>query len=227
MTRAALRFKEKLRAGATVKVVNPDYSSGALVEFLGRQELGVDAVMIDTEQGSAGAAEVEDLARAARAADLCSLVRVFAPEPWAIERLMFRGVDGIVVPRLDRAADARRVVEAVRYCFPADFASKIVVVQIESATAYGELDAFLALDGIDVLFVGPVDLAKSMGRGGDYSHPAVDAAIRDTLRRAKAAGRAAGMMARLSDRSSWADEGARFLYFHVNDWIRQGAKSFP
>jgi 4-hydroxy-2-oxoheptanedioate aldolase len=184
-------------------------------------------VLCAPDLGGAGAAAVDDLARAARAADLCSLVRIFAPEPWAIERLMFRGVDGIVVPRLDRAEDARRVVEAVRYCFPADFGSKIVVVQIESAAAYGELDAFLALDGIDVFFVGPVDLAKSMGRRGDYSHPEVDAAIRDVLRRAAAAGRAAGMMARLSDRSSWSDQGARFLYFHVNDWIRQGAKSFP
>src|SRR5262245_27719951 len=125
MPGAALRFKEKLRAGATVKVVNPDYSSGALVEFLGRAGLGIDAVMLDTEQGSTSAAEVEDMARAARAADLCSLVRVFAPEPWAIERLMFRGVDGIVVPRLDRAGDARRVVEAVRYCFPTDSGPKL------------------------------------------------------------------------------------------------------
>jgi 4-hydroxy-2-oxoheptanedioate aldolase len=227
MHTAGSRLKGKLESGHTVIVANADYPSAALVEFLGRPELGLDAVMIDTEQGSADIESIEQMARAARLTNLCSLVRVFSSEPWVIERLLFRGVDGIVAPRINSADAARSVVDSVRYCFPDDYQSKVIVIQIESAAAYEDLDAFLAVDGIDVFFVGPVDLAKSMGHKGDYSHPEVERAIDDILRRTRSAQKTAGMMVRPSDTRSWDGEGARFLYFHVNDWIRLGARSFP
>jgi 2-keto-3-deoxy-L-rhamnonate aldolase RhmA len=224
---SAASFKEKLRAGEAVRVINPDYPSGALVEFLGRPGLGVDAVMIDTEQGSADVESVEDMARAARLNGLCSLVRVFSPEPWVIERLMFRGVDGIVVPRIDAAAGARAVVEAVRYCFPRDADAKVIVLQIESVAAHRALDELLAIDGIDAYFVGPVDLAKSMGCRGDTAAPEVQRAIEDILARTRKAGRAAGPMVKPADERSWQAAGAQLLYFHVNDWLALGAKTFP
>jgi 2-keto-3-deoxy-L-rhamnonate aldolase RhmA len=224
---AATRLKDRLRAGEAVHVLNPDYPNGALIEYLSRPELRVDAVMIDTEQGNAGIERVDEVARVARLCGLCCLVRVFSPEPWVIERILSRGVDGIVVPRLDSAAAASAVVDVVRYCFPTERASKVVVIQVESAQAHRELDAILAVDGLDALFVGPVDLARSMGYGGDYAAHEVEGAIVDILTRSRAAGRAAGMMVKPTDRRSWREAGAQFLYFHLNDWIGIGARNFP
>jgi 4-hydroxy-2-oxoheptanedioate aldolase len=221
------RFKEKLRNGQSVAVINADYPSSGLVEFLGRPELGVDAVMLDAEQGNVDIETIEEMARAARLNRLCVLVRLFSPEPWVIERIMLRGIDGIVVPRLDNAEAAQKVVDAVRYSFPDEMASKVIVVQIESREAHEDLDAMLRVADIDAYFIGPVDLARSMGKKGDYHAPAVVEAVDDILRRINAAGHAAGTLVKPGDAEQWRERGARFLYFHVNDWLRIGARSFP
>ena len=139
---------------------------------------------------------------------------------------MGRGVHGIVVPRLDHAEDARRAVEDVRYCFPDSADEKTVVVQIESATAVAELDAFLAIDGIDCLFVGPVDLAKSLGYGGDFRVQEIMTVIEQTIKRIAEAGKAAGMMVKEDDVGHWRNQGASFLYNHLNDYALMGARQF-
>lgn len=224
---AGQRFKEKLRNGQAVAVINADYPSSGLVEFLGKPELGVDAVMLDAEQGNVDIETIEEMARAARLNQLCVLVRLFSPEPWVIERLMLRGIDGIIVPRLDSAEDAQKVVDAVRYSFPDEMDSKVIVVQIESRQAHADLDAMLKVGDIDAYFIGPVDLARSMGEKGNYHAPAVVEAVDDILRRINAAGQVAGTLVKPGDAEQWQERGARFLYFHVNDWLRIGARDFP
>lgn len=220
----AQAFRRRLAAGEALTVVNPDYPSAGLVERLGR--LGLDAVMIDTEQGSPGVESVEHMARAARLAGLCALVRVGSPDPWVVERMLFRGVHGLVAPRLDTAAQARALVETVRYCFPDSWEERVTVVQVESRQAVEELDGFLAIDGIDAYFVGPVDLAKSLGHGGRYRHPDVLRAIDDVVRRVVAAGKAVGMLVTPEDVADWRRKGVGFLYFHVNDLLALGGRHF-
>ena len=224
---AAQRFKQALREDRPVAVINADYANAGLVEFLARPELGVDAVMLDAEQGSPDFERIEDMARAARLSGLCVLVRLFSPEPWVIERMLLRGIDGLIVPRLDTAEQARAALEVLRYCHPHDADDKLFVVQIESAAAHANLDDFLAVDGIDAHFIGPVDLSRSMGHRGDYAAAPVQAAVDDILRHSRAAGRAVGTMVKPGDAEQWMARGARFLYFHVNDWLRIGARSFP
>ena len=217
-------LKQKLGAGQPVVVVNPDHPSPGLVQFIGR--LPVDAVFIDCEQGSAGIETMENMVRAARVGGLGSLVRLFSPDDWVIERYMLRGVDGIVVPRIDTAEAARRVVAAVRYCFPNDHAEKVVVVQIETRSALDELSEFLAIDGIDVLFVGPVDLAKSLGFAGNYRLPEVQAAIDQAISTIVDAGKLAGMLVGRDDVAAYLEKGVRFLYTHANDFLDLGAADF-
>lgn len=219
-----VQFKAKLAARQPVVVMNPDHPSPSLVEFIAR--LGVDAVMIDAEQGSPNIETVEEMARAARAAGLCALVRIAPPESWVIERYMFRGVHGIVVPRLNSASAARRVVEDVRYCFPDSAAEKIVVVQIETANAVAEIDDFLSNDGIDCLFIGSVDLAKSLGYRGDFRRQEVMQVLDATVERIVAAGKPAGMMVKEDDLKHWRSKGVTFLYNHLNDYAQSGAVGF-
>ena len=217
------RFKARLAARQPVIVMNPDHPSASLVEFIAR--LGVDAVMIDCEQGSPNVESVEDMARAARAVGLCALVRIAPPEAWAIERYMFRGVHGVVVPRLDTAVAAQRIVEDVRYCFPDTASEKIIVVQIETASAVADIDAFLSIEAVDCLFVGSVDLAKSLGYRGDFRNPEVMQVLEKTVERIVARDKPAGMMVKQDDVKHWLSRGATFLYCHLNDYALIGASS--
>ena len=109
-------LREKLARDEPLVVVNADHPSASLVEVLARQP--VDVLFIDCEQGSPDIESVENMARAARLHSLASVVRVFSPEAWVLERYLFRGVDGVVVPQVDHAVDAWQVVAGVRYCFP-------------------------------------------------------------------------------------------------------------
>ena len=218
------RLRAKLARDEPLIVVNADHPSASLVEVLARQP--IDVVFIDCEQGSPDVESVENMARAARLHGMASVVRVFSPAEWVLERYLFRGVDGVVVPRVDRAADAKKVVEAVRYCFPRDPAGRFVAVQIETVAALEELDAFLAVDGIDVYFIGPVDLAKSMGHEGDFRAPAVQQAMDSIIARTRAAGRHAGILVDGENAAAYVAKGIRFLYTHADAFVADGARTF-
>jgi 4-hydroxy-2-oxoheptanedioate aldolase len=217
-------FKHKLARGEPVIVVNADHPSPSLVERLGG--LPIDAVFIDCEQGSPDVESVENMARAARLAGMTSLVRLFDRGDWVIERYMGRGVDGIVVPRLESARQAAAVVDAVRYCFPRNHADKIIVIQIETQAALASLDAFLAVPGIDVLFLGPVDLAKSLGFSGDYRGVEMQRVLHDAVARIGRSGCVAGILVDRDSAARWVQAGARFLYTHADSFLAIGAASF-
>jgi 4-hydroxy-2-oxoheptanedioate aldolase len=217
-------FKAKLKAGEPVIVVNADHPNPGLVEYLGR--LPIDAVFLDCEQGSADVETIENMARAARLMKLTSIVRLFSGEDWVIERYMGRGPDGIVVPRLETAEQAARVVAGVRYCYPKTHDEKLVIVQIETRQAFEDLDAFLQVEGIDVYFIGPVDLAKSLGFGGDFRHPEMQRILNEAIAAIRSRGKAAGTLVNFDDVSAYVERGAQFLYCHVNDFLREGSKSF-
>jgi 2-keto-3-deoxy-L-rhamnonate aldolase RhmA len=217
-------FKDKLRAGQSVTVINPDHPSPSLVEFMGR--LPIDGVFIDCEQGSPDVETVENMARAARLVGLTSLVRVFSPDDWVIERYLLRGVDGIVAPRIDTAAQAKQVVAAVRYCLPRQHQEKLVVVQIESRSAVDGLADFLGVDGIDVYFIGPVDLAKSLGYEDDFRRPEVQHAIDAAIAAIRGAGKVAGILVERGDVAGYRNQGVQFFYAHANGFLAHGADDF-
>ena len=217
-------LREKLARDEPLIVVNADHPSASLIEVLAGQP--VDLIFIDCEQGSPDVESVENMARAARLHSMASVVRVFSPQDWVLERYLFRGVDGVVVPRVDHAVDAQRVVDGVRYCFPKAPDSRFIVVQIETETAVGELDAFLGIDGIDVFFIGPVDLAKSMGHDGDFRAPPVQEMMNEIIERTRAAGRHVGILVDDDNVADYCRAGVRFLYTHANHFIATGARAF-
>jgi 2-keto-3-deoxy-L-rhamnonate aldolase RhmA len=213
-------FKQKLRDRRTVTLVNPDHASAGLVNFVAG--LGVDAFMLDAEQGTPGFEDVENMTRAAHLHGVPALVRIPSPEPWTIERYLLRGVDGLVVPRLDTAAQVARVVRDIRYVAAKRFDRQAVVVQVESAGALAELDGFLAVPEVDCYFIGAVDLSKSLGHDGDCAHPDVMEAMLRTVRRIHRAGRCVGFLVNERDVAFWRGHGVTMLYAHVNEFVRIG-----
>jgi 4-hydroxy-2-oxoheptanedioate aldolase len=146
-----------------------------------------------------------------------AVVRPVSGDVALIKRLLDIGVRNLLVPMIDTEEQARLMVSAVRYpphgirgvgsavgrasrwSSRKDYLdvadSEIcLLVQAETATALSNLDAICAVDGIDGVFIGPADLAASMGYRGKAGHPEVQAAIDGAIKKIIASGKAAGTL---------------------------------
>jgi 4-hydroxy-2-oxoheptanedioate aldolase len=217
-------FKEKLKRDEVVVVLNPDHPSPSLTEFVAG--LGFDAVFIDCEHGVAGVERVQDMCRAARAVGVQSIVRPESDEPFLITRYLDAGAGGVMVPHVETAEAARRIVETVRYARPHDHQDKVVVAMIESMTAIGNLSDLLVVDGIDVFFIGPNDLSHSMGHPAQMHHPEVRAMVKRASGAIRASGKVSGTLVVADTVAEFVLAGCRFLYEHANNFTVHGATDF-
>ncbi|THF71741.1 4-hydroxy-2-oxoheptanedioate aldolase [Deinococcus sp. Arct2-2] len=147
-----------------------------------------------------------------------AVVRPPVGDPVLIKQLLDIGARNLLIPMVETAERARAVVAATRYppqgirgvgsalarasAFSRDteyvqHANEgiCLIVQVESAAALGELEDIAATDGVDGVFIGPADLAASMGHLGNPNHADVQAAIQAAAARLKAVGKPAGILA--------------------------------
>lgn len=152
-------------------------SSDAGVRLLAAE--GLDYVVIDLQHGTATEHDLPGLTAAIRLAGAVPVGRVRNPHTADIGRALDLGCAGVIVPNVDSAAQARQVAGACRYP-PAGYRSAggvlasgdpFCIVMAESAAAVAELDATLAVDGVDGLYVGPGDLSYSLGCESDPDDP--------------------------------------------------------
>ena len=168
------------------------------------------------------------------------VVRLVEGDTALIKQVLDIGAQTILVPMVETAQQARDVVAATRYPpngvrgvgtalaraarwnlvegYFADVERDLcVLIQVESVRALQSLDEILKVEGIDGVFVGPADLAASMGHLGNPSHPEVVSAIDDALARTRAAGRAPGILAtnRVLARR-YQEKGAQFIALGVD-----------
>ena len=218
------KIKEKLDRGETVVMVNPNYPSPGIVEFIGK--LGFDVAFIDTEHGAIGIERVEDMVRAAKVAGISTVLRPAENDRPLIVRYLDRGVDGLMVPHVDTAEDAGRVVETVRYARFANPEDTLVIAMIESPEAIANLDGILAVEGIDMVFIGPSDLSQTMGFPGQPQHPDVVVAMDDIIRRAVDAGMPVGAAVAWDNTRDLIEKGVRYVYVHANRFLEHGGTAF-
>ena len=218
------KAKQKLRDGGTVFVFNPNFPSPALVEHAGG--LGFDVAFIDCEHGSAGFERAEELARAARAADMTSILRPWSMERGLVTRFLDCGVGGIQFPGIEDAAAAAAAVDIVRGARGAAFGDTLVTVMIESTTAVKNLPAILAVDGIDAVVVGLSDLAASLGYPGQNRHPDVRRAAERIIATVRDAKRAvAGYnLHRWEEERDLVAQGVRWITIHAKTMLNRGAR---
>ena len=225
------------------------FPSPQLVEMLAHA--GFDWVLLDCEHGSLSLADVEIMAMAADAAGITPIARPRSNSPADIQSVMDRGVAGVQIPHVNTADDARRAVQSVKFGPGAarglaagtrpdrwglgarmpDFAAQanahsLVCVQIEHQQAVGNIDEILAVDGIDVFFIGPSDLSQSMGHPGNPKAPPVAEAIAHTLSRIRAAGRTPGMPATAEALPEVLASGCRYIYTHLPRVLASGAAAY-
>jgi 4-hydroxy-2-oxoheptanedioate aldolase len=164
---------------------------------------GLDYVVIDLQHGGAAEADLPAMTSVIRLTGATPIARVRHAHTADIGRALDLGCEGVIVPNVDSAAQARQVAGAIRYP-PAGYRSAggvlaatepFCLVMVESADAVADLDATLAVDGVDGLYVGPRDLSLSLGCELDPDDPVLDGALQRVRAACAAAGKPVGVHA--------------------------------
>jgi 4-hydroxy-2-oxoheptanedioate aldolase len=192
------RLRQQLANGEVVFGACAQIPSPELVEILGL--VGYDFTMIDVEHGLFDLPTAGDLIRAAQGVDLVPLVRVPSNDPVAILKALDMGAQGVIVPHIQTGEDAARAVAASKYgaggrgACPLVRAARyglqewaeyedqanretLVIVLIEDLEGARRIDEILSVEGVDVVFLGPFDMAVGSGCRGDVQHATVQAAL--------------------------------------------------
>lgn len=209
-------FRDTVRAAASGKrvIINgwcaiPDAFSA---ELMAAQ--GWDSVTIDMQHGLADYRAAIDMLRGVASRDVWAMVRLPWIDPGLTMKLLDFGADGVVCPMVSSAAEAATVVSHCRYPpegarshgplraalgdpdYPQKANDRIVVgVQIEDRGALENASAIAETPGVDLLYVGPADLSRSLGYPPalDVDTPELLAAFDRVLEAAGRAGKAAGI----------------------------------
>jgi 2-keto-3-deoxy-L-rhamnonate aldolase RhmA len=223
-------IRERVRAGEPTVGVWLGYGSPLVAEDCAKA--GFDWAVIDTEHGMGTEADVLGQLFALRASGAAAIVRVERSDRLRIGRMLDLGADGLVVPRLDTTDEVRDAISWMRFP-PAGVRGVALgvrgqgvghdevgelgerplgVFQIESGVAVQNAPEMAAIDGVDVLFVGPADLSHSLGVPGRFDDPRFDEALRAVGEAAAGSGKQAGILLKApSDVPRYRDLGYRFI----------------
>jgi 2-keto-3-deoxy-L-rhamnonate aldolase RhmA len=193
---------------------------------------GLDWVLVDLEHGGGHEAALLGQLQAAAVHGTHAIVRVEQALRPRAGRALDLGAEGVMFPRIDSADEARAAIRHLRYDGDrgvatynracrfgtdpgaiADADARVLgVVQVESPAAVAAAEEIAALDGVDVLFVGPGDLSHAMGCFGRLDDPGFRAALARVVSAAEGAGKAAGILVSRADQVAGAlEDGFRMV----------------
>lgn len=197
---------------------------------------GFDYVMSDLEHGALSLRELEGVVRSADCAGCVPLTRVAGSEKRDILAVLETGVRGIMVPVVETAEQARRIVQISRYtphgsrgAFYLSYGSEycgispeqhyrtaneelLIICQVETAAGVENAAEIAAVEGVDAVLIGPGDLTSSLGIPFQFEHEMMWQAIRRVFSAVLQAGKIAGIMPVTADYASrCAELGARLM----------------
>ncbi len=177
---------------------------------------GFDWLLFDTEHSPGDVLTVLPQLQTVAAYDVSAIVRPASNDPVLIKRYLDIGAQTLLIPYVQNRSEAEAAVSAMRYPPAgirgvswltratrfgrvAGYAKRAeeelcLLVQLETQTALTELEAIAAVDGVDGVFIGPADLAASLGHPGEPGHPEVVAAVEDAICRLASLGKPAGIL---------------------------------
>jgi 2-dehydro-3-deoxyglucarate aldolase len=216
---------------------------------------GFDFLVADTEHAPADAMETIAMLQAIGNGTAIPVVRVTENRPALVKRAMDAGAPNIIFPSVNTADEARLavssmrypqvvqgranggqrgvagLVRAARYGFEPDYLAQAnarvcTIVQVETIAGLDNVESIAAVDGVDLLFVGPADLAANLGHLGRSDHPEVQSAIARIAAVARAKGKAAGIFAASGEAARAAAAQGFTLIAVAADitWLVRGAK---
>ena len=212
---------------------------------------GFDWVACDIEHGTHSVQDYAYFATAVKSQGSVPIARVFDKSMQSIRRILDAGAQGVIVPMIRTAQDARDVVSAAKFppmgvrgagagaysCYgvamneavAAANDDTLVMVMIETREAVENIEEIMATEGIDGIFLGPYDLSCSYGYNGQITHPVVSEAMVKAVSVCRKYGKAAGMHVLPNDEAILKDaieKGFTFLALsYDSNIIYQGSKA--
>ncbi|WP_130892238.1 HpcH/HpaI aldolase family protein [Fusobacterium ulcerans] len=224
------------------------FALGDVADYTSR--LGFDFIIIDNEHGIMNQETIFDMIRAAQCQRTSVLVRCTNSTPDMIHKVLDMGAEGILVPVINTAEDAREVIKSAFYPpkgergiayftrassyglieDKTEFLKKaneevFISIQLETGAAIENLDEILEVEGIDMFFIGPNDLAASLGIPN--SHPEMERIIEETISKIIAKGKTAGIFVTDDETArKYTGYGAKFILTSITKYLTQGVKEY-
>lgn len=199
-------IKQKLQRGETVFGTFLSLGNPITTEMIA--QAGFDWVVIDLEHGLGDEQVALHQILSIKNSNTTAIVRVESHQKQRIHRVLDFGAGGIMCPRVDTAEDASLAIRAMKYPpagirgvakmipaagYGADFEAYqriteqdlLGIIQIETVNSLQQLDSIVAVEGVDILFIGPSDLSMSLGIFGQTDHPVFIDALKAIIAAAK------------------------------------------
>lgn len=221
------KLERELLAGTFLNL-----GSHAAVEIAA--DAGFDWLLLDFEHGSGSMAQLRAMLLACRGSAAAPIVRIRSVDPDTVKFVMDSGAAGIMFPFVSTAELARQAVSSMKYppqgsrgvagiiratgygrnwsqYFSEANEKSLVVVQIETREAVEAADEIAAVEGVDVLFVGPLDLSVNLGCPADFSPNHFVEALQRVIDACRRHGKAAGILSRPEFTEQHKQLGFRFF----------------
>ena len=208
-------LKERLRNGEQVLgTMVTTFASPDIAKIL--QVCGFDFLIVDCEHGSFTTREVANIIAVARGIGMPALVRIPEMRREHALKFMEMGASGLLLPNTESAEQAKMLVDCTKYAplghrgvslsrphtdfkkvsgatyMPEANDDTILMCQIESRKGVENVEEIIAVEGIDVAFIGPNDMSQDYGILGHFEHPEIVAAFEKIIAAAQANGKWAG-----------------------------------
>lgn len=232
-------LKSKLKGGEVVLGPFVNLSHPVLVEVAAIA--GFDFVIIDQEHGPIRAETAQTLCMAADARGISPVIRVRKNDEAEILSALDVGACAVQIPQITCGEDGRQAVRASKYgpvgergLSPLtrawDYSKQggpawqnentIVIVHVEGKKGIDNIDEIAAVDGLDVIFLGPYDLSNSLGIPGQVKDPRVVDAMKRAIGVIRAQGKAVGTFADDPERARfWIDLGIQYMSISADNTI--------
>jgi 4-hydroxy-2-oxoheptanedioate aldolase len=208
-------LKQKIKKGETLIGTFLSLGNPVVSEMIGQS--GFDFVIIDLEHGMGNEQDTLHQLMALETGTAAAVVRVESFERQRVHRVLDGGAEGIMFPRIHTLKEAKQAISSLYYPPDgvrgvaklvrassygqnfSDYLSRqkqdiVGIIQVETEEILSCLDEVAALDGVDVLFVGPMDLSMALGIFGQFNHPVFVNAIETTANAARQAGKTCGIL---------------------------------
>jgi 4-hydroxy-2-oxoheptanedioate aldolase len=241
-------LKKRLQQGETVIGCWLNLGSSLTAEIVGLS--GFDWVLIDLEHGAGNEKDVLSQLQALESTPTAAFVRVESADHARISHVLDIGAEGVMCPKVNNADEAKKVINAMHYPpFGNRGVAKMVratafgqnfdkyyqeakdtilgIVQIETKESLNHLDAIAAVEGVDVLFIGPADLSIELGIFEQFDNPIFLDAVKNIVKAAQNAGKATGILFfNPDDYKKYHDMGIRFIACGADaTFVANGAKA--
>lgn len=239
-------IKSKLKEGKCVYGSWIRIPSPIIVEALGN--VGFDFLHVDMEHSSIDLQMLDYMVLAGYRHNIPLAVRTATQNPADLYRIMDIGYSSFVLPRIESAEQCAHLLKGARYT-PAGTRGlggavrtngwgempleqhlaeaeddTLMIIQIESEEGLKNLDAILDVPGIDVVYIGPLDLSQALGYPGQIDHPVVADTIASLIKTIRAKGIAVGIHAATTlQAQTWAEAGIQYFTVALDVSLLQSA----